>query len=124
MPEIATYVNDDGSMKTFQARKYAVWTASKLLPRQYRRFDDRHQANKFKDEYSIGDSTICYYKPGKGTDKPKRLAFEVGGSLYESLVEDVSSSRCCFLASVCLPRRLQPPQSLSWQSVSPFAHRN
>ena len=96
--EVTMSDKDDGSAlydgKTFQARKYAVWTARKLVPKLHRRFDEKRKAKKFEEMNPIGTIGPCYYKPGKGDEKPKRLAMKVGGNIYSDEIEAVSGGTC------------------------------
>jgi hypothetical protein len=96
MPDIDEYASDDGSLKTFEAAKYAAWT-KRVVPIRGRWFQTRPEAWDFVDKYTVGSTYTCYYRPGKESEKePRRIAMVVGGDLpgtdsIEGLVSGIAS---------------------------------
>ena len=83
------YTNDDGSLKVLTARKFAVWTAPKILSRKGRKFYTRKAAQKFREKYVQDEWYVCYHKGGD-ENGPKRLAMKVGGKPFKRSINDSS----------------------------------
>ena len=93
------YTNDDGSLKVLTARKFAVWTAPKILSRMSRKFNTRKAAQKFREKYVQDEWYVCYHKGGD-ENGPKRLAMKVGGKPFKRKLKQ--SIMCFWIGIGCL----------------------
>ena len=93
------YTNDDGSLKVLTARKFAVWTAPKILSRKGRKFYTRKAAQKFREKYVQDEWYVCYHKGGD-ENGPKRLAMKVGGKPFKRKLKQ--SIMCFWIGIGCL----------------------